>query len=230
MLGRNHVATGLAAGLVSLPWIGVQSDATRAVWVLGMAGASLLPDLDTTQSKVARIWGPPTRAVAWGIGKAAGGHRKGTHDALLAPLGFGLLVWIASWVPLVAVVLLALLVGLVLHDVARLRIIGWPVNLAASILAASWLLQERTVHWPLLGLAVACGVLVHIAGDALTTSGVPTPVLWLRDRSATIGLRLFKTGKTFERFLLSPALFFLVLWLFSWRLEHSGGIPLEWQR
>lgn len=229
MLGRNHVATGLAVGLVSMPWLGVQDDPTKAVWVLGVAGAALLPDLDTTQSKVARIWGPPTRAAAWGIGKAAGGHRKGTHDALLAPLGFGLLVWVSSAVPLLALVVLALLVGLVLQDVARLRIIGWPVNLAASFLASSWLLQQHTVDFSVLAPAVAVGSLVHIAGDALTNSGVPTPLLWLRHRAATVGLRLFTTGGAFERFILGPALFLLTLWLLSWRLE-SGGIPLEWQR
>ena len=56
--------------------------------------------------------------------------------------------------------------------------------------------------------AVAGGVVVHILGDALTTSGVPVPGAWLlpvpRRDVPSWGLRWFDTGKRFERRVVAP--------------------------
>lgn len=59
--------------------------AAQTAWVLALGGASLLPDLDTTGSTAAHMWGPPTRLLGGTLGLLARGHRQGTHDLVLAP-------------------------------------------------------------------------------------------------------------------------------------------------
>lgn len=161
MMGRHHVASGLAVGIATLPLLGAQTSPTRAAWVLAVGGAALLPDLDTAQSSAASVWGPITRLAAAGVGLVSGGHRRATHDLVLACVGLGGIMWAATLHPGVATVVLALLIGLVLHDIARLRFIGWPLNLLASWLGAGWLLHTHRIDWPLLSLAVVLGVAVQ---------------------------------------------------------------------
>jgi membrane-bound metal-dependent hydrolase YbcI (DUF457 family) len=50
---------------------------------------------------------------------------------------------------------------------------------------------------------VALGVLVHIVGDAITTAGVPTPLLWLAHRGRLVFFPM-RTGATVEKAVLVP--------------------------
>ena len=176
-------------------------------WIAAAGGFAMLPDLDQRGSTISRMWGPLTDAPAGAVGLIARGHRKGTHDAVLAPLGFGLLAYAASWYLWSSLLVLALAIGLALHALhfvipgrSETTVVG---NLILSWGGAWWLLTSiPSPMW--LPYAVALGVLTHIAGDALTCGGVPVPLLWVLNggRLAFFPLR---TGATVEKAVLVPA-------------------------
>lgn len=220
-MGYNHVSCGLVAGIATLPVAPVSGPAAQTAWVVALGGASLLPDLDTTGSSAARMWGPPTRLLGGLVGQAAGGHRQGTHDLLLAPLGAGLLVLLASLHPLTLGVVLALTIGLALRGlslagVGRLGTVG---NLTASVAASWWLTTRSDQDLHALALVVAAGVLVHILGDLPTREGLPVPIAWLFGSRRRIGLDLFRVNSPLEHLVVAPALSLLGLWLLT---RHLG--------
>lgn len=212
MMGETHADTGILAGLITLPAAPVTGPAESAAWVAVWAGAALLPDLDTHGSSAARIWGTPTRLLGAGIGKAARGHRAGTHDILIAPLVAAVIFGAAAfWAP-ASVVAVALLAGLA--QVALDPVIPGDGRHPITNATLSWVFAYAVVivgdagtWW--VPLAVAGGVVVHILGDSLTTSGVPVPGAWLlpiprRDVPAW-GVRWFRTGSRAERGFVAPA-------------------------
>ena len=211
MMGSTHAATGVLAGLTTLPIAPVHGPAGAAAWVAVWAGAALAPDLDTHGSSAARIWGWPTRAAGTLIGRAARGHRAGTHDIVIAPaVAFAVFAVASLWAP-AAVIAVALLAGLaqVAHDPL---IPGdgrhWLTNGVLSFGFAWWAVVVADVSTWWLPFAVAGGVVVHILGDALTTSGVPVPGAWLlpvpRREVPSWGPRLFRTGSMVERRVVAP--------------------------
>lgn len=196
MMGPSHSATGLLAGLASLPYAPVTGVASQVAWVAAWSGFALLPDMDTRMSTAARLWGPLTSVPAGAVGTLARGHRAGTHDALVAPVVAAALAAVALLHPWVAGVFLALTVGLALVALDPIlpgdqgKAVG---NLVVSAAAAWWLVTAGvSVGW--LPLAAAGGVLVHILGDALTTNGVPVPLSTWVGRPRSWGPRLFRTG------------------------------------
>jgi hypothetical protein len=215
MMGVTHVTSGLLAGLVSAPTLAQDaSPAGRAVWILTVAGAALLPDLDTPTSTAGRMWGPVSQTIARGIGTLAGGHRWGTHDLILAPA----IIWIgataayatrAGTLLLMAVTASLILAGIGSVGLGRLGALG---NLATATAAAWWHSSALTPHdLALLPTALAVGAAVHIAGDALTAGKIPIPILWLRRRQR-VGLPLLRTGGLVEGCLITPGLTVLTLW------------------
>lgn len=181
MMGYNHVSCGLVASLATLPVAPVTGPAAQAAWVIALGGASLLPDLDTTGSTAARMWGPPTRILAAGVGAVARGHRQGTHDLVLAPIVAGLAVLAAALHSVTLGMVLALTTGLALRGLtlAGAGRVGAATNLAISIVTAWWLITHGAQNLRALALVVAGGVLVHILGDLPTREGVPIPIAWL---------------------------------------------------
>ena len=89
MMGTGHAASGLFGAAITLP-IAAQTGANPIVWTLAWVGGAMLPDLDTSGSHAARVWGAPTRVLGGLVGKAAGGHREATHDIVLAPAAVAL--------------------------------------------------------------------------------------------------------------------------------------------
>ena len=207
MLGHSHALSGLAAGAATLPWAPVTGPAGQVAWIAAAGGFAMLPDLDQRGSTISRMWGPLTDAPAGAVGLIARGHRAGTHDAVLAPLGFGLLAYAASWYHWSSLLVLALAIGLALHALhfvipgrSETTVVG---NLILSWGGAWWLLSHiPSPAW--LPYAVALGVLTHIAGDALTCGGVPFPLLWLLNGGRLVFLPL-RTGATVEKAVLVPA-------------------------
>ncbi|CCH73728.1 Membrane-bound metal-dependent hydrolase (fragment) [Nostocoides australiense Ben110] len=102
MMGYNHVSCGLLAGIATLPIAPGTGPPAQAAWVIALGGASLIPDLDTSGSTAARMWGPITRTIGAAIGTLAHGHRQGTHDAVLAPAAFAGAALLASLHPITA--------------------------------------------------------------------------------------------------------------------------------
>ncbi|MGH3502550.1 MAG: metal-dependent hydrolase [Nocardioidaceae bacterium] len=224
MRGHTHALTGLAAGAAALPLVPVTGGAGQLGWIVAVAGMALLPDLDHPESTAARTWGPATRLLAHGLGAAAGGHRGGTHDPILAPLTFAGLAWAASWTLTGRVIVLAVAIGLALAA-CRLIVPGHEhasavVNLGLSG-AGGWWLATHSGTPGCLPVAVGLGVLVHIAGDALTGTGIPLPVTWIAAEPRRIGLSLLTTGGAVERYALAPGLLLTAGWL-AWIHLHAA--------
>jgi membrane-bound metal-dependent hydrolase YbcI (DUF457 family) len=227
VLGHSHALSGLAAGAATLPWAPVTGTFGQAAWIAAAGGFAMLPDLDQRGSTISRMWGPFSDAPAGAVGLIARGHRAGTHDAVLAPIGFGLLAYAASWSYWSSLLLLAVAIGLALRALhfvipgrAENTIVG---NLALSWAGAWWLLAHiPSPAW--LPYAVALGVLTHIVGDALTCGGVPFPVLWTLNGGRLAFLPL-RTGATVEKALLAPA--FLLATIAFIYLNTAAGTAVD---
>lgn len=238
MMGTSHAVSGWAAGALLVPVLAVDQTATTAVAVAAVAGGwALWPDLDqggikggrVHGSTAARTWGPITALMAAGVGKAADGHRNGTHS-LPGVAVFTLLAWLATFHPVSTSILVALSVGLGLRAASWLipgrREKVWSINLAVSVTAA-WALvygvDYRSMPLPLidrveftttpvefgwLPAVAAVGMLAHILGDMLTPEGCP--LLWPFSKRR-FGLGLFTTSTPVEALLVVPLLAGLVV-------------------
>ncbi|MGY1604277.1 metal-dependent hydrolase [Geodermatophilus sp. SYSU D00815] len=207
MLGHSHALSGLAAGAATLPWAPVHGAVAQGAWVAAAGGFAMLPDLDQQRTTISRMWGPITDLPAALINKVSGGHRWGTHDAVLAPLAFGFLALAAARTFPTSLLVLALAIGLALRALhfvipgrAENTVIG---NLVISW-GGAWLFLDHSPPPTWLPYAVAVGVLAHVVGDFLTREGIPVPVVWVvrKCRISPIHLR---TGATVEKVLLAPA-------------------------
>ena len=213
MLGHSHALSGLAAGAATLPWAPLQGPVAQAAWVAAVGGFSMLPDLDQRGSTISRMWGPITDLPAGVVGNLARGHRWGTHDAVLGPAVFGVLVFVAAQRWWSSLLVLALAIGLALRALhfvipgrAENTVIG---NLLLSW-GGAWLLLHHSPHPTWLPWAVGVGVLAHIAGDALTTAGVPVPLVWLGHR-CRLAISPMRTGAWLETAVLAPLFLALTL-------------------
>lgn len=242
MMGRSHAVSGLAAGTVTAPLLGLASLPQAAPFILVTAGFALLPDLDHPSSTVSRSLGPITELVSallrsisallYSITKGprdeavTGKHRHATHCALFAA-GLGILSgllgeshpWAVAGVAAFGVFLGSLVLG------------GWMI-LGGIVTAALWLFSLHgnlqaaesslaVVTWKI-GIAVALGCLTHCLGDALTESGCPIlfpcPLAgetWYEIKLLPPGLR-FHTDGLAENLIVLPGLAVLTGWLL-WR-------------
>ncbi len=213
MLGHSHALSGLAAGAATLPWAPVHGTVAQAAWVAACGGFAMLPDLDQEGTTISRMWGPISDLPAKLINLVSGGHRWGTHDAVLAPAAFGGLALLASHAFWSSLILLALAIGLALRALnfvipgnTETTLVG---NLVASWGGAWWLLQHSPAPvW--LPWSVMIGILAHIAGDFLTREGVPIPVVWLIGRCRLHPVHVH-TGSTVEKVLFAPLFLALTL-------------------
>lgn len=197
MMGRTHAATGLLAGLLLGPALGLDRLAEVGPFAVTCAGYALLPDLDHPSSTVTRTLGPVTGIASAGLRRCsaalyratkgrrdepvAGTHRHASHTLIFAAL-IGLLCWASTAAWGVWAVTAWLAFGLLLaYD--RL---GKLVLLPFGVAAATWIpqvdgpagfgaaaLAALTASAGWLGIAVAAGCVVHCLGDALTESGCP---------------------------------------------------------
>jgi membrane-bound metal-dependent hydrolase YbcI (DUF457 family) len=192
------------------------------VGTLVAAGAALLPDCDHPSSSVAFTFGPVSRWACRRIGRACAvlhartrtpldvrdldGHRTLTHTVLWA-LVTGLVAALAGRLGglVAAAVVVFATTGLAVRALWPRRKRGdFGATLAGAVAAAALLTFGPAGGWWWLGLPVAFGCLAHVAGDALTNTGVPAlfPLRlrgrrWLRLR-APRALR-FGTGGRAER-------------------------------
>jgi membrane-bound metal-dependent hydrolase YbcI (DUF457 family) len=227
VLGHSHALSGLAVGAATLPWAPVDGAVAQVAWIAAAGGFAMLPDLDQRGSTISRMWGPLSDAPAGAVGLIARGHRAGTHDAVLAPVGFGLLAYAASWHFWSSLLLMALAIGLALRAL-HFVIPGRAENTVIGNLLLSWggawflLAHSPGPAW--LPWAVAVGVLTHIAGDALTCGGVPVPIVWTFTKARLVLLPL-RTGATAEKTVLAPA-FLLAALIFGY-LNTIPGQALD---
>ena len=206
MLGHSHALSGLAVGAATLPWAPVDGPVSQIAWIAAVGGFAMLPDLDQRCSTVSDMWGPATDVPSGVVGAIAGGHRWGTHDAVLAPLAFGGLALLAADAFWSSLLLMALAIGLALRAL-HFVIPGRAENTVLGNLILSWggawYLLEHIPSPAWLPFAVGAGVLTHIVGDAITTAGVPMPLLWILNRGRLVFFPM-RTGATVEKAVLVP--------------------------
>ncbi|PFG39495.1 LexA-binding, inner membrane-associated putative hydrolase [Georgenia soli] len=197
MMSHAHATTGAAAWLAvtaTVPWAAGWVPLPPAEVLSGAvatAGAALLLDADHHAGTIARSLPPVSRWVARGLGFLSGGHRHATHS-LLGVLGAGLIARALSAlrVPVAgedfqlgAWLMIVLLVAFAAKAlrVTRGWLSSWAVSLTVAT-ATTWFAPETTWWLP---AAVVLGCLCHLAGDALTSQGVP--LLWpLRPSPAVV--------------------------------------------
>jgi membrane-bound metal-dependent hydrolase YbcI (DUF457 family) len=214
VLGHSHALSGLAAGAATLPWAPVEGPVAQVAWIAAVGGMSMLPDLDHSGSTVSDMWGPVTDVPSGAVGRLAQGHRWGTHDAVLAPVAFGALALAAANAFWSSLLLMALAIGLALralHFVIPGRTENTVVGNLVLSWGGAWLLLEHMPSPAWLPWAVALGVLTHIAGDAITTQGVPVPLVWVI-RRCRLALTPLRTGTVLEKAVLAPAFVVVTLW------------------
>jgi membrane-bound metal-dependent hydrolase YbcI (DUF457 family) len=206
VLGHSHALSGLAAGAATLPWAPVEGTVAQIAWIAAAGGFAMLPDLDHSGSTVSDMWGPITDVPSGAIGRLAQGHRWGTHDAVLGPLAFGALAVAAAGAFWSSLLLLALAIGLALRAL-NFVIPGRTENTVVGNLILSWggawLLLAHSPSPAWLPWAVALGCLTHIAGDAITTAGIPVPLVWIF-RRCRLKLLPIRTGAAVEKVVLVP--------------------------
>lgn len=242
----------LAGGGVVTTVLGyAQQPGELAVYTAVCAGAALLPDLDVSGAVLrrrgggtaARALGLPSLILAEAVEKLSlgiykltrssadprrrNGHRTFTHTLAFALLLGGLvsLLVLRFGKPVVLAVLfftLALAIrGLLAEWVAKH---GWLVTTAASaavtVIAFAGLPAEG---YPLLGIAVGVGCLVHMLGDLITHHGCPLlwpiPIAGRTWYNVTLpGDLAVKAGGRFERVVLLPALTFLAFAAAAWQV------------
>jgi membrane-bound metal-dependent hydrolase YbcI (DUF457 family) len=164
----------LGLGLLDVSPIGVVTGA------LVTAGAALLPDADHSRATIANSLPPLSNLLCNGIGRISGGHRHGTHS-LLGILAFIATAWVAGlWTAgteafgtiypgagLLTVLLVSFAAKALKIIPDSLRKSPWAVGLAAGAFVTAFAPDEQ--FW--FPIAVGIGVVIHIAGDLLTTGG-----------------------------------------------------------
>lgn len=189
MLGAHHAGTGAAVWVAAtaanpiIPALGLAPLAPEQVAIGGLvaAGAALLPDADHPSATIAYSF-PGAKLVTGAVGAAAGGHRHGTHS-LVAAIGVVILAWwltaFSGWVNAEHLSTYVVACGAVavatfawatkVLKIVRSWLMAWVTGLALSAFVT---LVVPSV-WAALPAAIATGWVVHLAGDILTTGGLP---------------------------------------------------------
>lgn len=234
MMGYDHCTTGVIAGLVTVQELPHHDPVQVAAWLCLWGGLALAPDADVAGSNASRMWGGLSQRVADGVGVLAGGHRRGTHDLILAPTIAGVATWLGLQHHLSSYLVVALLLGLAIRA-ATLGNNRPPIllaNLIGSCAGAWWIIDHQLTVGMHLPWLVAGGVLVHCLGDLITVEGLPIPVLWLFGHRGRLTIPLFEVGGFVERWIVCPALNLTVLVMadraFGWTTWIAGfvGHPL----
>lgn len=214
-LGEMAVYSAVCAGAALLPDLDVSGDvfrrrggatAAQVLGVVSLAFAGAVEKLSLGVYKVTRTRSDPSRT---------NGHRTFTHTvAFAALLGATLTFLVARFGPPVVIPVLFFTVALAIRGLMAnwARRNGWLVTTlvsAAATLVAYGLLDAE--QYPLLGVAVGAGALVHLAGDIITHHGCP--LLWpvpVRGRTwymvTTPSQVSIKAGGGFEKTVLLPGL------------------------
>ena len=229
-----------AAGVTASTFGYRQSPLELGIYTAVCAGAALLPDLDCSGAvlrnkggaTVARTFGVASLFLAECVEKAAlfvykitktrhdskrtNGHRTLTHTWLFnVLLGLGV-AWLCEHVGKPAVVgVLFFTFGLAVRGLMAeaARQSGWIIvtALSATTAALAYPALQNDRGYPMLGLAVAVGGIVHTIGDMITRNGCPVlwPIIWRRRRWWEFGMPealAIRADGWFERVVLLPGL------------------------
>lgn len=203
MMGRSHFVSGIVAFEATAA--GMHYSFTQAVvGAVVVSSAALLPDIDHPQATISKTFGPVSAGVSRGIAALAGGHRKGTHclAGILALGGIAHLCVTYRHQMLAMFVLSAILILTLAAGVRIFKIPGWIDDLA-PIPVVMVVIGFTDLDLSTVPVALMLGCATHVVGDCLTNSGCP--IFWPLSEKR-FSLRLFKTGKWFEKWIMFPGL------------------------
>jgi membrane-bound metal-dependent hydrolase YbcI (DUF457 family) len=210
MMGKSHALTGLTGAAIG--WAAMHGSVGPAEVVIGgsmMVGGAMIPDIDHPNSNSSRTFGPVTGAFCWLIGKATGGHRRGTHSITGVAALAGLMMIGLAYRHTPAVVLLIFPMIIALASAVRLfRIPGYLDDLAPVPIIIGLVLFTPLPLWYVPG-AVGVGCLIHIAGDLITRQKIPVWWPWSRTGYA---LNLITTNGVAERWVITPACWLTIIY------------------
>ena len=175
----------------------------------------------------ARCLGPLSRLPSLLIRQISGGHRHATHS-FLGVAAFGALAWLACHFrhDLVGKIGLGFLVMLIVAG--GLEALGVCADLTADLAgsAAACAVVFYGLGLTLVPLVVVAGCATHLAGDALTESGVPLlyPAKarfrwWPRPLA-------FETGTRPERWIVDPVLLTAIGLLAVWTIAPGAELAV----
>ncbi len=166
MMGRSHLATGLAAGAALAALLDLAPMAS-CLAALVTGGYALLPDLDHPEARASRLAGPVSRAVSSGVRVVSrrvylatrsrcDERLDGEHRALTHTVAFAVWVascsWLSGWLAGGAGLAAVVGLGLWLAADCYRRLAGPALAVASWWLATSWLAVD-----PDAGLAASSG-------------------------------------------------------------------------
>jgi membrane-bound metal-dependent hydrolase YbcI (DUF457 family) len=227
---RSHMVIGASSWLALQTLAGPLLDAPlhtseQACGAAVAAGAALLCDMDTPNSRLANTLGPATRLLARLIGRAFGGHRHGTHSLIFCTavgalsaltLAQGELVHVSSAVTVSVGQLAALAIAYLAATLSIGGLLGMR-GARAGTLAALLVATAAATHPPvaLISAALTIGCTSHLLADWLTPEGI-APLWPFSQRRVSLGL-IKRTGDSSETLLvLATALLTIAL---------AGGYP-----
>ncbi|MBT2499313.1 metal-dependent hydrolase [Agromyces sp. ISL-38] len=191
MMGVNHATSGAAAWIAAtaaMPYVTTGYYPLDSVGVIAgslvCAGAALLPDADHHNATIAHSVPIVGSLAAGAVGAATGGHRHGAHSVLavaavaLASFALGHVTMttenlgtfaIGPGIATMALVCFALKA----RDLVESWLTAWILGAIAGALIV-FFAPHQLAWFP---IAVTLGYAVHLAGDFLTTGGLPG-LLW----------------------------------------------------
>jgi LexA-binding, inner membrane-associated putative hydrolase len=191
MMGITHATSGAAAWIAitgTIPLVSLGAYPLDPVGVIAgaavCAGAALLPDADHHNATIAQAVPVLGRVTAATVAALSGGHRHGAHS----PIGAAIAVAGAWGLTLLTVVTedsgtIAVGAGV---GTAALTCFGlkargfvrtWPMAWVLGALLGVFIVTSAPEQVAWFPLAVTIGFLAHLAGDFLTTGGLPG-LLW----------------------------------------------------
>ncbi len=191
MMGVNHATSGAAAWIGATGAIPYLTSGAYPLDPIGVvagafvcAGAALLPDADHHNGTIAHSIPIIGRVAAGAVGAVSGGHRHGAHSLVAAAI-VGLGAWALTLLTLTTDDLGTFSIGTAIGAAALVCFAVKARDLVSSWLTA-WMLGgvfglfmvlfvAGSVQW--FPLAVMLGFVTHLAGDLLTTGGLPG-LLW----------------------------------------------------
>jgi len=191
MMGITHATSGAAAWIAitgTLPYLTIGAYPLDPVGVLAgaavCAGAALLPDADHHSATIAQSVPVLGRAGAEVVETLSGGHRHGAHSLVGAAL-VALGAWALTLLTLTTAQLGTLAVGAGIGTAAltcfglkaRGFVRTWWLAWALGALLGAFIVVVAPEQLAWFPLAVTLGFLAHLAGDFLTTGGLPG-LLW----------------------------------------------------
>lgn len=191
MMGITHATSGAAAWIAitgTMPALSLGAYPLDPVGVLAgtavCAGAALLPDADHHSATIAQAVPVLGRVTAATVATLSGGHRHGAHSpigAAVAAAGAWALTLLAFETEELGTIAIGVGIGAAALTCFGLKARGfvrtWPTAWVLGALLGAFILvfaPEQVVWFP---LAVTVGFIAHLAGDFLTTGGLPG-LLW----------------------------------------------------